>query len=237
MINSKQKKKIKRRLLLIFLFYPMKTIYLNILAFSTLLFSVFSITSKNPVISILFLITTFVLAACYLISIGITFIGISYIIVYIGAIAVLFLFVIMMINIRLTDILETGTQYTKTLPLALAIVSLFIYIFYLILPFFFDTVSLKSALLDIFLNLNSFILDSSSEALSLGSFIPSLNESGTEIITNIYNTVLADTIFTSFLQIEAIGFSLYIYDSSLLINCSLILLLAMFAAIIISRKN
>ena len=160
MINSKQKKKIKRRLLLIFLFYPMKTIYLNILAFSTLLFSVFSITSKNPVISILFLITTFVLAACYLISIGITFIGISYIIVYIGAIAVLFLFVIMMINIRLTDILETGTQYTKTLPLALAIVSLFIYIFYLILPFFFDTVSLKSALLDIFLNLNSFILDS-----------------------------------------------------------------------------
>ena len=44
-----------------------------------------------------------------------------------GAIAVLFLFVIMMLNIKLTDILETGSRYTKNLPLALAIGSLFIY--------------------------------------------------------------------------------------------------------------
>ena len=99
----------------------MTTLLINILAFATLLSSIFSITSKNPVISVLFLIGTFVLSAGYLILIGINFIGISYIIVYVGAIAVLFLFVIMMINIKLTDILETGSQYTKTLPLALAV--------------------------------------------------------------------------------------------------------------------
>ena len=47
-----------------------------------------------------------------------------------GAIAVLFLFVIMMINIKLTDIVETGTQYTKNLPIAISIGSLFLFILY-----------------------------------------------------------------------------------------------------------
>ena len=88
----------------------MTTILINILAFATLLSGIFSITSKNPVISVIFLIGTFVFSAGYLILIGINFVGISYIIVYVGAIAVLFLFVIMMINIKLTDILETGSQ-------------------------------------------------------------------------------------------------------------------------------
>src|ERR1700753_2192457 len=113
----------------------MKSIILNIFTIATLLFSVFSITSKNPVVSVLFLISTFVLASCYIIFIGINVIGISYIIVYVGAIAVLFLFIIMMINIKLTDILETGAQYTKTLPLGLLIVSFFIFIFFSIIPY------------------------------------------------------------------------------------------------------
>ena len=43
-------------------------------------------------------------AAIYLIFIGLNFIGISYIIVYIGAITVLFLFVVMMINVSILDI-------------------------------------------------------------------------------------------------------------------------------------
>ena len=45
-----------------------------------------------------------------------------------------------MINIKLTDILETGTQYTKNLPLAISIGSLFLYIIYGILPFNFYNV-------------------------------------------------------------------------------------------------
>ena len=62
----------------------MKEIFLNLLVFLTLLMSTFSITSKNPVISILFLISTFVTAVCYLILSVISFIVISYIIVFIG---------------------------------------------------------------------------------------------------------------------------------------------------------
>ena len=79
----------------------MKTIFINLLAFGTLISSVTAITSKNPVISVIHLIATFVQAAGFLILIGINFVGISYIVVYVGAIAVLFLFVIMMINVRL----------------------------------------------------------------------------------------------------------------------------------------
>src|SRR6202789_2799852 len=117
----------------------MKNILIDILAFGALLSSVLVITSKNPVIAVIFLISVFVNAAGYLILLGVGFIGISYIIVYVGAITVLFLFVIMMINIKLTDILETGVDYSKNLPLAIAIVFLSLLIFYTILQYNLNT--------------------------------------------------------------------------------------------------
>jgi NADH-quinone oxidoreductase subunit J len=61
------------------------------------------ITSKNPVHSILFLILVFLNTAILLISHGIDFLGIFIIIVYVGAITILFLFVLMMLNIKLTE--------------------------------------------------------------------------------------------------------------------------------------
>ena len=198
----------------------MKNLFIDILAFGTLLSSVLVITSKNPVIAVIFLISVFVNAAGYLILLGIGFIGISYIIVYIGAIAVLFLFVIMMINIKLTDILETGSQYTKTLPLALAIGLLFVYEFFTIIPFSFNNVSAISALLNLLTNLNELLLNS--------------NISSTNIVYNTFNPILADTTFINFLQVEAIGQGLYTYGAFWLIITSVILLLAMVAPIFIS---
>ena len=136
----------------------MINIFLNILAFGTLLSSLLVITAKNPVIAVIFLISVFINAAGYLMLLGVGFLGITYIILYVGAITVLFLFVIMMINIKLTDILETGSQYTKNLPLAFAIGLLFIYELFSIMPFSLNNVSSISALLDIFTNLNKFLL-------------------------------------------------------------------------------
>src|SRR5215813_6907200 len=138
----------------------MTNFFINILAFITLLSSVFTITSKNPVISVIFLISTFVSGAGYLILIGINFIGISYIIVYVGAIAVLFLFVIMMINIKLTDILEIGSQYTKNLPLAIAIGSIFIFIIFSIIPYNYNNVPAISIFLDKITYLNTMLTGS-----------------------------------------------------------------------------
>jgi NADH-ubiquinone oxidoreductase chain 6 len=54
----------------------MKTFFINLLALGTLISSVTSITSKNPVISVIHLIATFVFAAGFLILIGINFVGI-----------------------------------------------------------------------------------------------------------------------------------------------------------------
>lgn len=201
----------------------MKNLFIDILAFGALLSSVLVITSKNPVIAVIFLISVFINAAGYLILLGVGFIGISYIIVYVGAITVLFLFVIMMINIKLTDILETGSQYTKNLPLALAIGSLFIYEIFTIMPFSLNNVSGISALLEILTNLNSLFLNSDTSSITT--------------VFNTFNPTIADTTFTNFLQIEAIGQGLYTYGASLLILCSVILLLAMVAPIFISRKS
>ena len=184
----------------------MKTLFINLLALGTLLSGILTITATNPVISVIFLILTFVEAAGYLILIGVQFLGLSYIVIYVGAIAVLFLFVIMMINIKLTDILETGNQYTKNLPLALAIGSLFIYEIFTILPFTFNNVSAISTFLDIFTNLNTLLVNSDLNSLST--------------VYTSYNPVIADTNFVSFLQIQSIGQTLYTYGAFLLIITS-----------------
>lgn len=202
----------------------MTTIFLNMLAFATLFSGVLSITSKNPVISVVFVISTFVNAAGYLLLLGVNFVGISYIIVYVGAIAVLFLFIVMMINIKLTDILETGNQYTKNLPLALAVGSSFIYAIFSIIPTNINNGSPISGLFYVFNNLNGFLFNTAS-----------LNT--TNLLETSYNPVIADTLFANFTQIEALGHGLYTYGAILLIITSIILLLAMFSTIVISRKQ
>ena len=199
----------------------MKNIFIDLLAFGAIFSSVLVITSKNPVIAVIFLIAVFVNAAGYLILTGVGFIGITYIILYVGAITVLFLFVIMMINIKLTDILETGSQYTKNLPLALSIGSLFIYEIYSIMPFTFNNVS--NTIISLLIKLNAFILN----------YEITMND----WVNTAFNPVIADTALTPFLQIEAIGQGLYTYGASWLIITSIILLLAMIAPIFISKTK
>ena len=201
----------------------MKILFIDILAFGDLLSSVLVITSKNPVIAVIFLISVFINAAGYLILLGIGFIGISYIILYVGAIAVLFLFVIMLLNIRLSDLVEAGSQYTKNIPLAIAIGLLFIYEIFTIIPFRIHDVSLISSLLNLITNLNE---------LFLTSDISTLN-----VVYNTINPILADSTFTNFTQIQALGQSLYTFGAFWLIITSVILLLAMVAPIFITHKS
>ena len=66
------------------------------------------------------------------------------------------------------------------------------------------------------------------------------SHSDNSLLINIFNTfnpAIVDTTITNFLHIEAIGHGLYTYGASLLIICSLILLLSMIAPIFISRKS
>ena len=220
----------------------MTTLILNFLSIGTLLSGILTITAKNPVISVIYLIFTFVLAAGYLILIGIQFIGISYIIVYVGAIAVLFLFVIMMINIKLTDILETGTQYTKNLPLAICIGILFLYLFYNIIPFNFNNIpsiifiNTKSQLN--ILNYSNLFIDFSNYCNFVGLSNNLLPTQDILAFKSIGSSIFGnnDYIILNFLQIEVLGHTLYTYYSILLIILSFILLLSMFSTIVLSKK-
>jgi len=69
--------------------------------------SVMVISSKNTVHAVFFLILDFVSVACLFIMLGAEFLGMITLIVYVGAVAVLFLFVVMMININFSE-LKTG---------------------------------------------------------------------------------------------------------------------------------
>ena len=89
---------------------------LDILFFISILFSIFILISKNPIFSVLFLIGLFICVSLYLISIGLEFIGISYLLVYVGAVSILFLFILMLINIRISELWSDNNNY---LPLAI----------------------------------------------------------------------------------------------------------------------
>jgi NADH-ubiquinone oxidoreductase chain 6 len=215
----------------------MTSIFINLLVIGMLFSSVLSITSKNPVISVIFLITTFVSAAAYLILIGINFIGISYIVIYVGAIAVLFLFVIMMINIKLTDILDTGYNYTKNLPLAILIVTLFIFIIFQTLPFSFNNITLPFNFSPSFS-----ILPYSFHSLWTMEGGEDYNLISNQVLnfsnlTTLINRSQSDILLTQFEQIQVLGHNLYTYGAILLIELSIILLLAMLSTIIISKNN
>ena len=60
---------------------------LDLLYIIAILLGILVIISKNPIVSVLFLIGLFASISCYLILLGLSFIGLAYLIVYIGAVA------------------------------------------------------------------------------------------------------------------------------------------------------
>ena len=105
--------------------------FLDFFYYSSIISGIFVIISRNPIISILFLIALFLSISSYLIIIGLNFLGISYLLVYIGAVTILFLFILMLINIRVSEL--TSDTY-NSIPLAIVIGILFLYPLYEILP-------------------------------------------------------------------------------------------------------
>jgi NADH-ubiquinone oxidoreductase chain 6 len=91
-------------------------IFLDILMAIALLAGILTIISKNPIVSVLHLILLFSSISVYLILIGIKFIGISYLLVYVGAVSILFLFILMLINIRVSELTSDTYNYV---PLAI----------------------------------------------------------------------------------------------------------------------
>ncbi|CAA7625828.1 NADH-quinone oxidoreductase subunit J [Magnetospirillum sp. UT-4] len=72
------------------------------------------IASRNPVHSVLFLILTFFNAAGLFLLLGAEFLAMVLVVVYVGAVAVLFLFVVMMLDINFVKLKEGVLQYLPT---------------------------------------------------------------------------------------------------------------------------
>ena len=100
----------ERRVIQAFAFYLFATI--------VVLAGALTISSRNPVHSVLWLILAFFNAAGLMLLVGAEFIAMLLVIVYVGAVAVLFLFVVMMLNI---DFAEMRAGFVRYLPLGLAL--------------------------------------------------------------------------------------------------------------------
>jgi NADH-ubiquinone oxidoreductase chain 6 len=104
---------------------------LNIISVTSILCGIFVIISKNPIVSVLYLIGLFLSIAGYLMMLGINFIGLSYLLVYVGAVSILFLFILMLINVRISELVADSSN---SIPLAIMIGVFFYITFEKILP-------------------------------------------------------------------------------------------------------
>jgi len=105
--------------------------FLNIISLFSILCGIMVIVSKNPIVSVLFLIGLFLSIAGYLMMLGINFIGLSYLLVYVGAVSILFLFILMLINVRISELVG---DTNNSIPLGILIGIFFNTIVYQVLP-------------------------------------------------------------------------------------------------------
>lgn len=92
-----------------------------IFALSAVASGLMVISSKNPVHSVLFLILAFISSAGLFILMGAEYLAMVLIVVYVGAVAVLFLFVVMMLDV---DFVEMKQDFLQYLPIGVAIAGL-----------------------------------------------------------------------------------------------------------------
>ncbi|AHC73558.1 NADH-ubiquinone oxidoreductase chain J protein [Candidatus Endolissoclinum faulkneri L5] len=90
---------------------PLLALIFYVLAIVTIASAVMVVTSRNPVHAVLFLILTFFNATGLFLLMGAEFLAMILLIIYVGAIAVLFLFVVMMLNINLVMLRQGFTSY------------------------------------------------------------------------------------------------------------------------------
>jgi NADH-quinone oxidoreductase subunit J len=87
------------------------TAFFYLFAFCTIASAVMVISARNPVHSVLFLILAFVNAAGLFLLTGAEFLAMLLVVVYVGAVAVLFLFVVMMLDVDFAELKQGFLQY------------------------------------------------------------------------------------------------------------------------------
>lgn len=205
-------------------FIPKSVDIFSIVAIIT---SIFVIISKNPIVSVLFLIGLFLSISCYLITLGLNFIGLSYLLVYVGAVSILFLFILMLINVRVS---ELYVDASNSVPLAIMIIIAFNYPLNKILPY--DgagNISYNTEVEN--MNIFSYVFSYINQIV----LIYTKNYKDSEI--NFVTSKVWDGNLSESSHITTIGNIMYTSYGIWLIITSIILLLAMVGAIVITIKK
>lgn len=94
-------------------YWKIKTMetFITILAIGAIYSGLMVIASTNPIHSVFYLVLAFANTSILLLNIGVEFLSLLFLIVYVGAIAILFLFVVMMLNIKLVELIDNTTRY------------------------------------------------------------------------------------------------------------------------------
>lgn len=199
---------------------------LDIISLIAILCGILVIISKNPIVSVLFLIGLFLGIASYLIILGLNFIGLSYLLVYVGAVSILFLFILMLINVRISELLSNTSN---SIPLAILISISFSYPVYEILPY-------------CIVAFNTYLFNINNMSNNVYSYFYSkfFKLSGIELDNGQIYFVTSKTWdgnLSEASHITTIGNIMYTSYSIWLILTSIILLLAMVGAIVITIKQ
>ena len=165
------------------------------------------ISARNPVHSVLFLVLVFCNAAGLLILLETEFLAMLFLVVYVGAIAVLFLFVVMMLNVRVTELNESLLRYIPIGGLILII-------------FLFEILSIVNGDLVPFFSSNLIVFHN--------DYL---------ILTSDLNTTLWSNQIDPTTNIAALGELLYTYYVFCFIVASLILLVSMVGAILLTMRK
>lgn len=182
----------------------------------TLLSAIMVIQSRNPVHSVLFLILVFLNSAGLLLLLGLDFFAMLFLVVYVGAIAVLFLFVVMMLNVKSAEISEKRLRY---LPVGGLLGLLFLVEILSIVDN--DLIVERSSLPPLFTG--------SGQSSTITSSLDSVDR--TAQVIQWYQLVNPSS------NIESIGMVLYTYYLFLFLLASLILLVAMIGAILLTMHK
>lgn len=226
--------------------FTITNLIIEIITILSIISALAVITSTNPVIAIIFLIGLFLNVAIYLILMGLNFIGLSYLLVYIGGITVFILFIIMMIAPDMTHTVEVGTDYSKLLPLVFSVSVLFLILFLMLIPSF--TVDLSS--FELYNTINDFVFSVYNKIINIFNHeqdnysfnLDVLNylDSTFKIVFKdvlIYTETQPATVLHKNLQIQSIGQALYGNYAILLLASSVLLLLALVAPIILTKQK
>lgn len=198
---------------------------INFISLISVLCGILVIISKNPIVSVLFLIGLFLNIAGYLMMLGMNFIGLSYLLVYVGAVSILFLFILMLINVRIS---ELTSETSNSIPLAIIIGVFFNITLYKLLPYniTFPNIFFMQNKLDVMETIEGGVMPLTTSSKLL------YNSDLSFVTSQIWDGALAESS-----HITSIGNIIYTNYPLWLILTSLILLLAMVGAIVITIKQ